>query len=56
MSDLEQRLDAICETMESAQTGFNEATQCVVTALTGVHERLENIEKWIKNQESKGNP
>jgi len=56
MSDLEQRLDAVCESMESAQAEFNQATQCLVEALTAIHERLENIEKWIKNQEPRVNP
>jgi tetrahydromethanopterin S-methyltransferase subunit G len=56
MSDLEQRLDAICESMESAATDYNQSTQCLVEALTGIHERLENIEKWIENQEPRANP
>lgn len=52
MSDLEQRLDAVCESLESARAEFNQASQCVVEALTGTHERLERIESWIKNQEN----
>lgn len=52
MSDLEQRLDAVCESMESAQSDFNQATQCLAEALTAIHERLELIEKWIINQKS----
>ena len=56
MSDLEQRLDAICESMESAASDYNQSTQCLVEALTGIHERLENIEKWIENQEPRANP
>lgn len=50
MSNVDKRLDAVCESMESAQTEFNQVTQCLLEALTGIHERLENIEKWIKNQ------
>ncbi len=51
MSDLEQRLDAICESMESAKTEYEQSTQCLVEALTGFHQRLEYIEKWIESQE-----
>lgn len=53
MSDLEQRLDAVCDSMESAQAEFNQATQCLVEALTTIHERLERIEKWIESQQKK---
>jgi tetrahydromethanopterin S-methyltransferase subunit G len=49
MSDLEQRLDAVCESMESATAEYNQSTQCLVEALQGIHERLERIEKWIEN-------
>ena len=56
MSNAEQRLDAVIESMESAQYEFNQATQCVAEALIGIHERLENIEKWIKKQEPRANP
>lgn len=52
MSDLEQRLDAVCESLESAQSEFNQGTQFLIEAFTGIHERLERIEKWIKNQEN----
>lgn len=52
MSDLEQRLDAVCESMESAAADYSQSTQCLVEALTGIHERLERIEKWIESQES----
>lgn len=51
MSDLEQRLDAVCETMESAAAEYNQSTQCLVEALQGIHERLERMEKWIENAE-----
>ncbi len=50
--DLEKRLDAVCESMESAQNEFNQAAQCLAEALSGTHERLERIETWIKNQSS----
>jgi tetrahydromethanopterin S-methyltransferase subunit G len=52
IDDLEKRLDAVCESMESAATDYNQSTQCLVEALTGIHERLERIEKWIESQES----
>jgi len=51
MSDLEQRLDAVCESMDAAKAEFEQSTQCLVEALTGIHQRLERIEKWIENQE-----
>lgn len=56
MSDIEKRLDKVCKSMESAQAEFNQATQCLVEALTTIHERLENIEKWITNQKQRANP
>ncbi len=51
MNNLEQKLDELCEWMELAKAEFNQATQCVVDALTGTHERLEYIEKWIESQQ-----
>lgn len=50
MSDLEQRLDAICESMESEKTKYEQSTQCLVEALTGFHQRMEYMEKWIESQ------
>jgi len=52
MSDLEQRLDVVCESMESAATDYNQSTQCLVEALQGIHERLERIEKWIESEKN----
>ena len=51
MSDLEQRLDAVCESMESAAAEYNQSTQCLIEALEGIHERLERIEKCIESAE-----
>lgn len=51
MSDLEQRLDAVCESMELAKAEFEQGTQCLVESLTAIHERLELIEKWIMEKE-----
>ena len=51
MIDLEKRLDGMCDSMEAAQSEFNQATQCLIESLTGIHERLERIEKWIRIQE-----
>ena len=52
MNDLEKRLDAVCESMESAAADYSQSTQCLVDALTGIHERLERIEKWIENEKN----
>jgi hypothetical protein len=51
IADLEKRLDAVCDSMESAENEFKQATQCLVEALEGIHQRMERIEKWIENQE-----
>ena len=50
MSDLEQRLDAVCETMDEAKNEFEQATHCLVESLTAIHQRLGNIESWIESQ------
>ncbi len=50
MKDLELRIDEVCESMKSAETEFNQATQCLVEVLTAINERLERIESWIKSQ------
>lgn len=52
MRDLEQRLDAVCESMESAAADYNQSTQCLAEALQGIHERMERIEKWIENEKN----
>lgn len=51
MSDWEQRLDAVCESMDLAKAEFEQATQCLVDSLKAFHERLERIEKWISTAE-----
>ena len=48
--DLEKRLDAVCESMELSAADYDQSTKCLVEALQGIHERLENIEKWIEKQ------
>ena len=53
IADLEKRLDAVCETMQTAETEFKQATQCVVEALEGIHQRMERIEKWIESEAPK---
>ncbi len=50
MSVLEQRLEAVCESMESATADYYQSAQCLVEALQGIHERLERIEKWIESE------
>jgi oligoribonuclease NrnB/cAMP/cGMP phosphodiesterase (DHH superfamily) len=50
MSSLEERFEDIRKSMEAAETEYNQSTQCLVDALTGIHERMENIEKWIESQ------
>jgi hypothetical protein len=48
--DLEGRLTNLCDSMERAEAEYNQSTQCIVDALTGIHERLERIEKWIQEE------
>jgi oligoribonuclease NrnB/cAMP/cGMP phosphodiesterase (DHH superfamily) len=50
--DLEQRLTTLCESMEKAEAEYNQSTQCLVDALTTIHERFERIEKWIMTKEN----
>lgn len=52
-ADLEKRLDTIYESMQAAENEFNEATKCLLEALEGIHQRMERIEKWIENLESR---
>jgi uncharacterized protein with von Willebrand factor type A (vWA) domain len=52
MSDLEQRLDAVCESMESAAADYIQSTQCLVEALQGIHQRIERLEKWIESEKN----
>ena len=47
--ELEKRLDAVCDSMASAQDDYEHATKFLAEALTGLHERLERLEKWIHN-------
>jgi hypothetical protein len=55
MIDLETRFLVIRDQMEKAEGEFNQATQCLLEALTAINERLERIETWIKNQEARAN-
>lgn len=52
MSDLEQRLDAVCELMESAAADYMQSTQYLVEALQGIHQRMERLEKWIESEKN----
>jgi hypothetical protein len=47
MSDLEQRLDAVCESMELAKAEFEQATQCCVEAIQGMNRRVERLEIFL---------
>lgn len=51
MSDLEQRLNVICDSLAVAQKEFEQGAECCVQVIQGMHERLERIEKWIENQQ-----
>ena len=52
MSDLEQRLNAVCDSLMAAQKEFEQGAECCVQAIHGMHERMERIEKWIESQQS----
>lgn len=57
MVDLEKRLDIVCESLASSEEEFNTATTCLIGALQGIHDRLENIELWIdKERHQKESP
>lgn len=49
--DVEQRIDAVCESMDLAKAEFEQATQLLVESLKAIHERLERVEKWIATAE-----
>ncbi|HMG15607.1 MAG TPA: hypothetical protein VK590_09180 [Saprospiraceae bacterium] len=49
---LEERLIDICSALEKAQAEFNIATDCCVTAIEGMHQRMERVEKWIIDHEN----
>lgn len=57
IADLEKRLDAVCDSMETAEAQFHQTTACCVEALQGLHTRMERIEKWIlESQEKREKP
>lgn len=45
--DLENRLDAMCESLELQKNEFEEAAKCCVEAIQGMNQRIERIEKWM---------
>jgi exonuclease VII small subunit len=49
--DLEKRLDAVCESLEEQKHEFEEGAKICVEAMYGMHQRLERIEKWMKERE-----
>lgn len=51
MSDLEHRLNVICDSLAVAQKEFEQGAECCVQAIHGMHERMERIEKWIESQQ-----
>ncbi|CEG60954.1 hypothetical protein [Legionella micdadei] len=51
MTDLEKRLDAVCESLESQRQEFEEACHLVVEAINNMSQRVERIEKWMLNKE-----
>lgn len=48
--DLEKRLDAVCESLESQKFEFEEAAKCCVEAIYGMDQRLERLEKWMEEK------
>ncbi len=55
ITDLQRRLDAACESIESTQADFDQAAQCLAESLAGIHERMERIELWIETKMRKMN-
>ena len=49
--ELEQRLDALCDSLGNARDDYEHTTKCLTEALSGLHARLERIEKWMHNAE-----
>jgi len=45
--DLENKLDAVLESLEHQKNEFEEGATMCVEALHGMHQRLERIEKWM---------
>lgn len=52
MSNINQRLDLALKAAERARLEFNEATKLIADALTHIHQRLEDLEKWKSDQAS----
>jgi len=52
MSELEQKLNTVCDSLAAAQKEFEQGAECCVQAIHGMHERMERIEKWIESQQS----
>lgn len=51
--EIEKRVDAICESLESQKFEFEEAAKLCVEAVQGLHLRMERIEKWILESRGK---
>jgi hypothetical protein len=47
ISDLQKRLDAVCDSLDVQVNEFEEAAKLCVEAIHGMHLRMERIEKWI---------
>jgi hypothetical protein len=45
--DLEKRLDAICESLESQRLEFEKGVILCTEVVEGMHQRLERVEKWM---------
>lgn len=45
--ELEQRLDAVCESLDVQKAEFEAAAKCCVEAIQGMNHRLERVEKWM---------
>lgn len=46
----DKKIDEIDGLLSKAINELDKVTACLVDALTHIHERLENIEKWIFEQ------
>jgi len=45
--DLQRRLNAVCESLDSQRQEFEEACNLVVEAIKEMSKRVERIEKWM---------
>lgn len=46
-TDLEKRLDAVCESLDIQRNEFDQAAKCLIEAIQVMHERVERVEQWM---------